>query len=332
METKNLPPQFRILGGLPRMRHIAILTNCWILTFLMATSPAHGQPASAAGQSVRLEVTRDTWVSDVGSERDGNNGGASRLKLKSIQEMTLVDVDTGPLRGRTIRSAALHVRRPDNERLRRVTIGSVGAEWFEGTGSGYSVQPGGATFRRRRHPDLTWSSGGGDLCHVILGNGGTTWRMADASPPDREGWQSVRGRPSDRGGPYGWTQLRLPGVRRHGVGMDPPRRDVHATDLPQPVRLQPGTEPLECPLFPGRARAGRSSTAGGPEQPESRIADGPVASRRGDDLVGDAPRLRPGRHARVLRGDRRPALATRVDPDGRRGGRSGRDASSRRRG
>ena len=44
-------------------------------------------------QVLRLDVTRDTWVSEVGREADGNNGGASRLKLKSIQEMTLVDVD-----------------------------------------------------------------------------------------------------------------------------------------------------------------------------------------------------------------------------------------------
>ncbi len=191
-KTENLAPQSSILGGLLLMHHIAILTNCWVLTFLMATPPAHGQPASTAGRSLRLEVTRDTWVSDLGPERDGNNGGASRLKLKSIQEMTLLDVDAAPLQGRTIRSATLHVRRSDNEPLRRVTIGSVGAEWFEGTGSGYSVQPGGATFRRRRHPDLLWSTGGGDLCHVVLGNGGTTLRMADASSPDREGWQSVR--------------------------------------------------------------------------------------------------------------------------------------------
>ena len=29
----------------------------------------------------------------MGQEADGNNGGAPRLKLKSIQEMTLIDVD-----------------------------------------------------------------------------------------------------------------------------------------------------------------------------------------------------------------------------------------------
>jgi len=140
---------------------------------------------------VRLEVTRDTFVSNVGQEADGNNGSDPRLKIKSIQEMTLLDVEAKPLEGKTIRRATLHLKVAGDETLKRVTVSSVGAEWFEGTGSGYAIQAGGATFRRRRHPDLPWSIGGGDLCHVVLGNGGTTWRMADASPPDRDGWQHV---------------------------------------------------------------------------------------------------------------------------------------------
>jgi len=152
---------------------------------------AQSQLPSAAGKTVRLDVSRDAWVSEVGQEADGNNGGAPRLKLKSIQEMSLLDFEPRTLVGRIIRSAALHLKKAGEEPLRRVTVSSVGAEWFEGTGSGYRVQPGGVTFRHRRHPDLPWSIGGGDLCHVVLGNGGTTWRMADASPPDADGWQSV---------------------------------------------------------------------------------------------------------------------------------------------
>jgi hypothetical protein len=176
------------------MRSTKVCAHPWIVLIVAAAATeawcAEGQ-APGDSRSVRLEVTRDTWVSDVGREVDGNNGGAPRLKIKSIQEMTLVDVDAAPLLGRTIRSATLHLRAADSEPLKRVTVSSVGAEWFEGTGSGYAVQPGGATFRHRRHPDLPWSTGGGDLCHVILGNGGTTWRMADASPPDPDGWQGV---------------------------------------------------------------------------------------------------------------------------------------------
>ena len=146
---------------------------------------------AALAQGVRLDVTRDAWVSEVGREADGNNGAAPRLKLKSMQEMTLLDVDPRPLLGRVIRSATLHLKTSSPERLWRVTVSGVGAEWFEGQGSGYAIEPGGATFRSRRHPDLPWSPGGGDLCGVVLGNGGTIWRMADATAPDAGGWQSV---------------------------------------------------------------------------------------------------------------------------------------------
>ncbi len=172
------------------MRHTNV-AMCVLIAITAGSSPdaSHGQLERSS--PARLDVTRDAWVSEVGAEADGNNGGAPRLKLKSIQEMSLVDIDPRPLLGRTIRSAMLHMKKAGDEPLARVTVSSVGAEWFEGTGSGYAVQPGGATFRHRRHPDLPWSIGGGDLCHVVLGNGGTTWGMADASPPDPEGWQHM---------------------------------------------------------------------------------------------------------------------------------------------
>jgi len=163
-----------------------------VTTTAMPMRLAEGSQLRTSSPSrLRLEVTRDTWVSEVGREADGNNGGAPRLKLKSIQEMTLLDVDAASLRGRTIRSAKLHLKLAGDQPLRRVTVSSIGAEWFEGTGSNYAIQSGGATFRHRRHPELPWSIGGGDLCHVVLGNGGTIWRTADAGAPDQQGWQDI---------------------------------------------------------------------------------------------------------------------------------------------
>jgi hypothetical protein len=167
-----------------------------VLTFEIGaplpTSSGQNGPGQAARAEVRLDVTRDAWISAVGREADGNNGGAARLKLKSIQEMSLLDIDPAPLRGRTIRSAVLHLKKAGDETLKRVTLSSVGAEWDEGTGTGYAIQPGGVTFRHRRHPDRAWSLSGGDICQVVLGNGGTIWGMAEASKPDRDGWQQVR--------------------------------------------------------------------------------------------------------------------------------------------
>ena len=143
-----------------------------------------------------MPITRDTWFSDVGAEADCNLGGAAKLKLKSHQEMSVFDVDPGALRGRVVRGATLHLHSTGEPRLKRVTVGSVGAEWVEGTAPSYEPQAGSSTFRHRMHPDVPWTRAGGDLCAVILGAGGTAWRMADASPPDGEGWQRVAVDPS----------------------------------------------------------------------------------------------------------------------------------------
>ncbi len=151
-----------------------------------ASKPA--PPPSPAEETLKLPVTRDTYFSNVGAESDGNLGGAPKLKVKSIQEMTLVDIDPEPLLGRVIKSATLHAHGKD---LRRVTVSSFASEWVEGTASGYQPQKGSSCFRWAQYPDVPWTNAGGDLCAVMLGQGGTLWRMADAQPADAAGWQSV---------------------------------------------------------------------------------------------------------------------------------------------
>ena len=140
---------------------------------------------------MRLPVTRDTWFSNVGEEADCNTGGSGRLKLKSIQEMSLLDVDPASLRGRVIDGATLHLRLAGKERLHRVTVGTFASAWVEGTAASYAPQQGSSTFNHQRHPDVAWAFPGSDLTAVMLGAGGTIWRMADASAPDADGWQSI---------------------------------------------------------------------------------------------------------------------------------------------
>ena len=176
-------------GGTPpsAFARSAVKLVPWLLVLLVgASSIAQDGPTA-----LRLPVTRDTWFSNVGTEADANLGGSPRLKLKSIQEMSLVDVDVTPLRGRVVRSATLHLRSTGEPRLRRVTVGSFGSEWSEGTAPGYEPQAGSSTHNHKRHPDLPWAGPGSDLCAVILGQGGTTWRMAEASTPDPDGWQTI---------------------------------------------------------------------------------------------------------------------------------------------
>jgi len=147
--------------------------------------------AGASGEEVRLPVTRDTWFSGVGSEADANLGGAPKLKLKSFQEISVVDLDPAPLKGRVVTRATLHLRSTGEPRLRRVTVGTIAAEWVEGTSTSYAPESGASTYRHRRHPDVPWTVAGSDLCDVILNGGGSLWRSADASAPDAKGWQTV---------------------------------------------------------------------------------------------------------------------------------------------
>ncbi len=147
--------------------------------------------AIADDQALRLPITRDTWFSQVGREADGNTGGSSRLKLKSNQEMSLLDIDPTPLRGRVVQSATLHLRLAGDKPLMRVTVSSISADWVAGTAQAYAPQAGSSSFKHRRHPDTPWSYPGSDLCSVILGAGGSVWQMADATPPDAQGWQTV---------------------------------------------------------------------------------------------------------------------------------------------
>lgn len=153
--------------------------------------PEEEQGQAPKGTPLRVAVTRDTWLSQFHGEADGSNGGAPRLKVKSNQEMALVDIDPAALKGRVIEAATLHLRSGGGPPLRRITVSSFGSEWFEGTASSYAKQDGASTFNRRKHPDETWAGPGSDLCSVMLGQGGTLWRMADAFPPDDKGWQKI---------------------------------------------------------------------------------------------------------------------------------------------
>jgi hypothetical protein len=173
------------------MRHALTLSG--ILVTLWAAGAAE---PGAAPQTVRLPVTRDARFSDVGDEARCNAGGTSRLKLKSFEEMSLIDVDPAALRGHVIRAATLHLRSAGEPRLARVTVSGVGADWVEGTAESEQPQRGSSCFLARQFPDVPWAYPGSDLCSVILGQGGTSWRMADALTPDTHAWQRVAVDPS----------------------------------------------------------------------------------------------------------------------------------------
>ena len=166
------------------MRLLLSFVACSFVAFAASAWPPEGQ-------AVRVDVTRDTWVSGVGQEGDGNNGAASRMKVKGFQELTLLDIDTKPLAGRVISGATLHLKVAGKDVLRRATVSSVSSVWVEGTGTSYNRIKGASSYNWAEQDVRPWAWPGSDINAVICGAGNSIWRFADATPPDKDGWQTV---------------------------------------------------------------------------------------------------------------------------------------------
>ena len=167
---------------------------------LVASSPA--QPADPAkpivptwppkGTAMKVPVSRDLWVSAMGEEAIGSNGGASQLKLKGQQEYSIIDIDPAPLKGKIITGALLHFRcNSPNEPVKRLTVSSLASDWVEGDSSSYKPQEGSGCFNQAKYKQADWAYPGGNLLDVAWGRGNTIWRFAEATPPDDKGWQAA---------------------------------------------------------------------------------------------------------------------------------------------
>ena len=152
---------------------------------------------------------------------------------------------------------------------------------------------------------------------MILGNGGTNWGMADASPPDADGWQRDRGRPDV-------VAARVAGLS-HGflvfddTGSEWTREGERFTSGSSPTgsstaATRTGRSAPYLTVEPGRRRTGSRR----PRRADLTCRVARPAPRRGDRLVGHARATR-GRPARsgFIADARRPARAPRADPAGR---------------
>ncbi len=168
-------------------------------------------PILQAGETVRVEITRDTWLSNYPTEISGSNGAAPRLKLKSIQELSIVDFDTQPLRERTIVRAKLLLKIAGDPGLERVTLSSITCDWVEGTGTSYERIEGASSFSHQIYPKQRWHDS--DLTAVCLGNGGSIYASIDAKPATEPGWVELEV-------PVELLQARLAGLSYGIVLMD----------------------------------------------------------------------------------------------------------------
>ncbi len=171
----------------PRMQLVLILA-LW-LTFPPAVMGS--AIPSPEENTIRLPVSRDTWLSAFKDERDANLGGEKRLKAKGILEFSLVDLEPEDLKGRVVTSATLHLRSRSQIPLRRVTVSTLASDWVEGTSTRYRSQTGSSSFNWAAQNESFWAWPGSDATAVMNGLGNTIWEFADARPPGMEGWQEV---------------------------------------------------------------------------------------------------------------------------------------------
>jgi hypothetical protein len=144
-----------------------------------------------SAEPVRVEVSRDAWISAFPTEQEGNNGGASKLKLKGTQEFFLIDFDPAKFKGRRVVRATLNVKLEAAFPLGRTTVSTITQEWVEGKGSSYAKEPGATSFRWARNGEQRWNGDGKDITAVSLGLGGSIWGFGDPTPPDANRWQAI---------------------------------------------------------------------------------------------------------------------------------------------
>ncbi len=134
----------------------------------------------------RVDVARDTWISNYPSEQSGSNGGAPKLKLKSIVELSIIDFQPGLLKGKQIQEAKLILKLEGDRPIERVTLSTISADWVEGNGSSYQVVQGASTFTHRVYPNERWYDS--DVTAVSIGQGNTIYASVDAKPAANKGW------------------------------------------------------------------------------------------------------------------------------------------------
>ncbi len=150
-------------------------------------------PLIASAETVKIDVTRDVWLSAYPGEENDNMGASTKLKLKGIQEMALLDFDLSALSGKKVANARLYFCDADKKnKLRKIGISTVASPWIEGKSRGFFVDflGHGATFHYSSYKKSTWAGDGTDLTDVTMGNG-NTWQHHTELRREEGTWWSV---------------------------------------------------------------------------------------------------------------------------------------------
>ncbi len=144
-----------------------------------------------AAAELTLPIIADTSISAFESERELAAGTAPRIKLKGLENLILLSVDTTALKGQVIERAELRLKGTDDQLMvRRVGVSTVASPWNEGSGAYEKAKAGDPTFLFAAHPDRPWTRAGSSLLDVVFARGGTLWSQAVVEKPVA-GWYRI---------------------------------------------------------------------------------------------------------------------------------------------
>lgn len=185
--------------------------DVWIVLVLAVVV---GASACAPAEEAKFVCSRDVWVSSVPTgdegepERDTSMSKTPQLKIKTIQEMAILDFDLSKLKGKKVSGGWLYfhiVHNPEEiarvelpfkrkHLLRRIGLSTVSADWVEGKAAeSYKVdrEGFGATFKEASYSKRPWAWPGSDVTAVTFGNGNSLqWHTELADMEDL--WARVK--------------------------------------------------------------------------------------------------------------------------------------------
>lgn len=144
----------------------------------------------AAPGELRLPVVADTQLSMSHGEERLNGGSRSTVRLKGIEDLTILDLDVSAIKGRTVEESRLFFHPVGPHKLRSIGISTIGSPWKEGEGTGSPAKPGECTFIEAAHGERPWGHPGSDFHAVTFSRGGSIWFARDLKT-EADGWCSV---------------------------------------------------------------------------------------------------------------------------------------------
>ncbi|HEV3028717.1 MAG TPA: hypothetical protein VG457_14155, partial [Planctomycetota bacterium] len=146
--------------------------------------------ARSAADPIRLPAIADTQLSTSPGEEELNGGDRSNMRVKGIEDVSIIDFDVTAIRGKTVEEARLFVAPTGPHKLRTLGLSTISSPWKEGTGTGSPAKTGECCFAEAARGERPWAHPGSDFHAVSFGRGGSIWFSRDLRP-EADGWLSV---------------------------------------------------------------------------------------------------------------------------------------------